>query len=95
MIAFDLFDLLLMTSDGFKNIYIFEDVASRWVKIFAILEAAAENCAKALLTNILRFGVPRRILSDHETLFVSAVVHYLKNCLDIRQIFCTGISLTS
>lgn len=63
-----------------------EDTASRWVELFALTEATAENCAHLLNEVFLRFG-PRRIISDNGTQFVSAVMQKLTFCLGIKQTF--------
>lgn len=52
VLAFDLFGPLPMTSDGFQWILIAEDLASRWVELFPLKEATAENCAKMLIDEV-------------------------------------------
>ncbi|XP_017469475.1 PREDICTED: uncharacterized protein K02A2.6-like [Rhagoletis zephyria] len=72
-IAIDLFGPLPPDANGLQWIYIIEDVASRWVELFPLKEASAENCAKTLIDEVfLRYGVPRRIISDNGVQFVSA-----------------------
>lgn len=88
VIAVDLFGPLPPTEDGYKWIFIVEDVASRWVEIFKLVEATAESCAKILIDEIFfRFGMPRRIKSDNGVQFVSAVMQQVTYCLDIQQQF--------
>lgn len=72
--------------EGFKHIFIIEDIATRWVELFALTESTAENCAITLINEVFfRFGIPRRIISDNGTQFVSAVMQQVTFCLDIRQ----------
>lgn len=86
IIAIDLFGPLPRTPDGFQHIFIIEDIASRWVELFALSEATAMNCATLLLNEIiLRYGIPRRIISDHGSQFISAVIQKLTYCLNIRH----------
>ena len=66
ILSIDLFGPFPQTQEGFKWILIAEDVASRWIKIFPLVEATAENCAKLLIDEIfLRYGLPRRLKSDN------------------------------
>ena len=88
VIAVDLFGPLPPTEDGYKWIFIIEDVASRWVEIFKLIDATAEACAKTLIEEIFfRYGMPRRIKSDNGVQFVSAIMQKVTYCLDIKQQF--------
>ena len=44
VIAIDIFGPLPTTMDGYKNILIVEDIASRWTEIFPMKEATTETC---------------------------------------------------
>ena len=75
VIAIDLFGPLPQTEEGYKWIYIIEDVASRWVEIFKLVEATAEACAKTLIEEVFfRYGMPCHIKSDNGVQLVSAVM---------------------
>ena len=88
VIAVDLFGPLPKTSDGFQWVLIVEDICSRWVELFAMKEASAENCAITLLNEIiLRYGVPRRIHTDNGSQFISAMMQKITFCLGIDQSF--------
>lgn len=88
VIAFDLFGPLPLTANNEAWIFIVEDVATRWVKLFPLKRATAEECTKILLTEIiLRYGTPRRIISDNGTQFVSSVLQQLTYCLGITHGF--------
>ncbi|KAI8436675.1 hypothetical protein MSG28_010163 [Choristoneura fumiferana] len=88
VVAFDLFGPLPRTADNHNWIFIVEDVATRWVELFALQRATAEECAKVLLDEIiLRYGTPRRFLSDNGSQFVSSVMQQLTYCLGIKHGF--------
>ncbi|KAL0878922.1 hypothetical protein ABMA27_003919 [Loxostege sticticalis] len=88
VIAFDLFGPLPESTDGKTWIFIVEDIATRWIELFALDVASAENCAKALIDEIfLRYGMPRRVTSDNGPQFVSAVMQQVTFCLQIKHSF--------
>ena len=86
VLAMDLFGPLVASPEGMRWIFIVEDCASRWVELFALYEATAERCATTLLDEvILRYGVPRRIISDNGGQFTSDVMQKLVHCLGVDQ----------
>lgn len=88
VIAFDLFGPLPKSSNNKNKIFIVEDVATRWVELFALEQATAEESVKILLNEIiLRYGTPRRFISDNGTQFVCSVMQQLAYCLDITHGF--------
>ncbi|GFY24430.1 hypothetical protein TNCV_1014781 [Trichonephila clavipes] len=85
-IAIDLFGPLPETTEGMKWIFIVEDYTTKWVELFPLKQATAKECAMTLLNEVfLRYGVPRRLISDNGTQFVSAVMQQLCFVLDINQ----------
>ncbi|GFW59889.1 hypothetical protein TNCV_4699351 [Trichonephila clavipes] len=85
-IAIDLFGPLPETTEGMKWIFIVEDYTTKWVELFPLKQATAKECAMTLLNEVfLRYGVPRRLISDNGTQFVSAVMQQLCFGLDINQ----------
>src|SRR5262249_6161650 len=71
-LSIDLFGPLPETSDGKKWIFIVEDTSTRWVELFSLRDATAAECAKILIEEvILRYGLPRRLISDNGPQFVS------------------------
>ncbi|GBM06076.1 Pro-Pol polyprotein [Araneus ventricosus] len=87
-IAIDLFGPLPESKDKKKWIFIVEDVATRWVELFALPNAIARECATVLMEEVLlRFGLHRRVISDNGTQFVSAVMQQLCYLLKIHQSF--------
>lgn len=88
VLSVDLFGPLPKGPSGEKWIFIVEDTASRWVELFAIPEATAEKCATILINEIfLRYGLPRKIISDNGVQFISAIMQKLTFCLEIEQIY--------
>ncbi|GFU99132.1 retrovirus-related Pol polyprotein from transposon 17.6 [Trichonephila clavipes] len=74
-LAIDLFGPLLESKDGKRWILIIEDCTTKWFELFALPNATAKECAITLIEEILlRYGIPRRLISDNGTQFVSAVI---------------------
>lgn len=88
VVSFDLFGPLPKSKDNLAWIFIIEDCATRWVEMFALQQATAQECARILLDEIiLRYGTPRRFISDNGSQFVSSVMQQLSYCLNITQGF--------
>ncbi|GFW41431.1 retrovirus-related Pol polyprotein from transposon 412 [Trichonephila clavipes] len=86
VIAIDLFGPLPQTDTGKQWIFIVEDCATKWVELFALSQASARQCATTLIEEVfMRHGIPRRIISDNETQFVSAVLQQICITLNISQ----------
>ncbi|GFU93645.1 hypothetical protein TNCV_3018331 [Trichonephila clavipes] len=88
VIAVDLFGPLPQTDTGKQWIFIVEDCATKWVELFALSQASARQCATTLIEEVfMRHGIPRRIISDNGTQFVSAVLQQICFTLNISQNF--------
>ncbi|KOB65909.1 Retrovirus-related Pol polyprotein from transposon 17.6 [Operophtera brumata] len=86
VVAIDLFGPLPETASKNKWILILEDTCSRWVELFALQNATSVDCAKVLIAEVfLRYGVPRRVLSDNGVQFVSEVMQQACHSLGITQ----------
>lgn len=86
VLAMDLFGPLPEGPNGERWIYLIEDTASRWVEIFPLVDATAEACSKVLIEEVfLRYGLPRRIVSDNGVQFVSAVMQKAMLAFDVHQ----------
>lgn len=86
VVAIDLFGPLPVSPNGFQWIFIVEDIASRWVELFRLEIATAEVCAKTLINEVfLRYGMPRRVISDNGVQFVSAVMQKVMFCFNIQH----------
>ncbi|GFT17144.1 40S ribosomal protein SA [Trichonephila clavipes] len=85
-ISIDLFGPLPESPSEKKWIFIVEDCCTRWVELFALPQATARECATTLMEEvILRYGLPRRLISDHGSQFVGAVMQQLCFILNIHQ----------
>ncbi|GFS99640.1 transposon Tf2-6 polyprotein [Trichonephila clavipes] len=85
-ISIDVFGPLPESPSGKKWIFIVEDCCTRWVELFALPQATARECATTLMEEvILRYGLPRRLISDHGSQFVGAVMQQLCFILNIDQ----------
>ncbi|GFV29814.1 transposon Tf2-11 polyprotein [Trichonephila clavipes] len=88
VIAIDLFGPLPQTDTGKQWIFIVEDCATKWVELFTLSQASAPQCATTLIEEVfMRHGIPRRIISDNRTQFVSAVLQQTCFTLNISQNF--------
>lgn len=86
VISIDLFGPLPEASTGERWILTVEDYASRWIELFALADAKAETCAKCLINEIiLRYGVPRRVISDNGVQFVGALMQQVAHVLGFQQ----------
>ncbi|GFW05008.1 uncharacterized protein TNCV_598021 [Trichonephila clavipes] len=62
------------------------DCCTRWVELFALFQVTARECATTLEEEvILRYSLPRRLISDHGSQFVGAVMQQLCFMLNIDQ----------
>lgn len=86
VLSIDLFGPLPVTAKGERWIFIVEDVTSRFVELFALVSATADECAKTLIEQVfLRYGFPRKIISDNGVQFVSETMQQVCYCLNIHQ----------
>ncbi|GFV69282.1 retrovirus-related Pol polyprotein from transposon 412 [Trichonephila clavipes] len=85
-LAIDLFGPLPESKDGKRWILIIEDCTTKWVELFALPNGTAKECAITLIEKVLlRYGIPRRLISDNGTQFVSAVMQQICYLLNIHQ----------
>ncbi|KAF8785654.1 Transposon Tf2-11 polyprotein like [Argiope bruennichi] len=86
-LAIDLFGPLPETSFGKKWIFLVEDTSTKCMELFALKEAKSINYAKSLVEEgLLRYGLlPRRLISDNCSQFVSAVLQQTFDFLGIKQ----------
>ncbi|GFX68662.1 roquin-2 [Trichonephila clavipes] len=85
-LAIDLFGPLPESKDGKRWILIIDDCTTKWVELFALPNATAKEWAIILIEEVLlRYGIPRRLISDNGTQFVSAVMQQICYLLNIHQ----------
>jgi transposase InsO family protein len=88
VIAIDLFGPLPPASTGERWILIIEDYATRWIELFALVDATADRCAWTFVNEVcLRYGIPRKLISDNGTQLISAIMQTICFCLGISQAF--------
>ncbi|GFW61731.1 retrovirus-related Pol polyprotein from transposon 412 [Trichonephila clavipes] len=86
ILAIDLFGPLPERKDGKRWIFIIEDCTTKWVELFALPNVTPKECAITLIEEVLlRYGIPRRLISDNGTQFVSAVMQQICYLLNIHQ----------
>lgn len=86
VLSIDLFGPLIESTEGFKHILVVEDVATKWTELYPLKVASAESCAKVLINEwFMRFGLPRRIISDNGVQFVSQVMQQVADYFNIHQ----------
>ncbi|KAL0821581.1 hypothetical protein ABMA28_005033 [Loxostege sticticalis] len=86
VLAVDLFGPLPEGEAGERWVLLIEDTATRWVELYALQDATAEKCAKLMIEEyFLRYGFPRRIISDNGVQFISAVMQQCMYVLGIKQ----------
>lgn len=60
--------------------------STRWIELFALNRATAQVCAKTLTNEIiLRYGTPRRVISDNGVLSVSDIMQQVAHCFGFTQ----------
>ncbi|GFT67925.1 hypothetical protein TNCV_2286551 [Trichonephila clavipes] len=85
-LAIDLFGPLPESKDGKRGILIFEACTTKWVELLALPNATAKECAITWIEEVLlRYGIPRRLISDNGTQFVSVVMQQICYLLNIHQ----------
>ncbi|GFV11927.1 transposon Tf2-8 polyprotein [Trichonephila clavipes] len=85
-LAIDLFGPLPESKDGKRWILFTEDCTTKWVKLFALPNTTAKECAITLIEEVLlRCGIPRRLISDNGSQFVSVVMQQICYHLNIHQ----------
>jgi len=83
-----LFGPLPETKEGYRWIFVVKDIASRWVELIPLKVASAEAVVRSFIDEvILRFGVPRRVISirDNGAQFVGSVMQQVAYCLGFQQ----------
>lgn len=86
VVSVDLFGPLVETARKNRWVLIVEDVCSRWVELFPLESATSVECAQTLVNEVfLRYGVPRRLISDNGVQFVSEVMQQVCHILGISQ----------
>ena len=62
-----------------------EECSTKWVELFTLTYATAQECAITLIEVFLPYGLPRQVVSDNELQFLSAVMQQVCFPLKIKQ----------
>ena len=77
------------TEKGNKYILTMVDYATRYPEAVALKDIQAETVAEALVNMFTRVGVPKEILSDQGSQFLSAVMKEMCRLLSLKQLVTT------
>ncbi|XP_035220636.1 uncharacterized protein K02A2.6-like [Stegodyphus dumicola] len=74
------------TDTGEQWIFIVEDCVPQWVELYPLAQATASDCVITLIEEVfMRHGIPRRIIRDNGTQFITAVMLQVCCTLNINQ----------
>ena len=77
------------TERGNKYILTMMDYSTRYPQAVLLKDIQAETVAEALVNMFTRVGVPKEILSDRESQFLSAVMKEMCRLLSLKQLVTT------
>jgi len=78
VVAIDILSCLSQTQDGLKYILVLSDYFTKWACAFALPDAEATMCMRAMYNGFFRtFGLPRQLHSDLGRNFDSKLFHEL------------------
>lgn len=90
-IALDLFGPLEEDSEGNRFVLTLQCDLSKFTEAYAIKNKEATTVAKAFVSNfILRYGIPREVISDLGSEFIASVFRECCNILNIKQLTSTA-----
>lgn len=90
-INLDLVGPVSSDSDNYKYILTLQCDLSKYVKAYPLRNKDTILVATAFINNcILRYGIPRNIISDRGTEFISSVMNEVCKILNINQISSTA-----
>lgn len=82
----DLIGQLPRSAKGFQHILVVVDYATRYPEAIPLRSANTKSIARELLQMFSRVGLPREILTDQDTVFMSKVMKDLCKLLQIKQL---------
>ncbi len=85
-VAFDIVGPLPKARGGVKHILTYICMASRWPEAVPLRSITAEAVATAMTHVIFRTGIPLKLLTDRETVFVSRLAERLCEVLGIDKV---------
>ena len=85
-IAMDIFGPLRRTRSGNKYVLVIMDYATKWPEAFPLCNITSETIIECLIEVTSRLGVPKEVLSDNGTNFVSTMMRQFCDRTGIHQI---------
>ena len=82
----DVFGPLNRTKAGNKYILVLMDYATKWLEAFALRNVTAETIVNCLIEVTARIGVPKELLTDNGSNFMSKVIKKYCSMIGIKQI---------
>ena len=70
-VAMDIFGPLKRTKSGYKYLLVIMDYATKWPEAFPLRNVTTESVVECLIELTARLGVPKEVLTDNGTNFVS------------------------
>ena len=85
-VAMDLIGPFDWSTQGYRFVLVLVDYATRYPEAVPLRNISAKNVAQALFQVISRVGIPKEILTDQDTLFMSRTLRELYELLGIQSI---------
>lgn len=90
-VSLDLMGPLEVDNFNYKYILTLQCDLTKYVEAYSLVKKDAESVARSFVNNfILRYGVPREILTDKGTEFMSSVMSEVCNLLNIKKLNSTA-----
>jgi hypothetical protein len=87
LVGIDVLGGIPVSDSGNRSIVVFTDHFTKWVEAFAVPSHDAETIAKLLVHHIfMRFGTPKKLLSDRGPEFMSALVKEILKVMEIESL---------
>ena len=85
-VAMDIFGPLKRTKSGYKYLLVIMDYATKWPEAFPLRNVTTESVVECLIELTARLGVPKEVLTDNGTNFVSRTMKKFCALAGIQQI---------
>lgn len=85
-IGMDLIGLFHRSTHGYRFVLVLVDYATRYPEAVPLRNSSAKSVAQALFQVISRVGIPKEILTDQDTSFMSRTLRELYELLGIKSI---------
>ena len=87
-VAMDVVGPLPLTEQGNKYIIVFSDYFTKWPEAYAMTDQKSETIAQIFVEKIVyRYGVPRKLLTDRGTNFLSNLMEDISKIFNITRIY--------